>query len=110
MDRLGKIEQRLLAENLRFEESKKNDAEMYACGYAHGVEDTLGAVAAAEQQAQPAPRTNLDRIRGMTPQELVALLDKFAGGCQTCPAHDFCRNDRSEICVESMMGWLESEC
>lgn len=55
-------------------------------------------------------QTNFDRIRGMTPQELVALLDKFAGGCQTCPAHDFCHNDKSETCVESMMGWLESEC
>lgn len=110
-NRLEEIQKKLLTESNRRRDQGINEIDAYARGYTSGMFDTLAEFEAAEQ-AQPVSeqRANLDRIRGMTPQELVVLLDRFAGGCQTCPAHDFCHDDKSETCVESMMGWLESEC
>lgn len=112
MDRLGEIEQRLLAENLRFEESKKNDAEMYACGYAHGVEDALGAVAAAEQQAQPAPemRTNLDRIHDMSAEEIAEWVCRNMK-CDICPLGNELKvlcDDDGFTCCQVFARWLNS--
>ena len=104
------IKERLLKEN---DTRRKNDigiANERAIAYVRGVEDTLAAAAAAEQQEQnaPAPRTNLDRIRAMSAEEMALWLSSRDRECGECLAADVCKDVHDIVCEDVFVMWLNS--
>lgn len=51
------------------------------------------------------PKTNVDRIRSMTDEELAELLCGYQ--CNTCDFNGFC--DETDKCKEEIFEWLQSE-
>lgn len=59
-----------------------------------------------ELEQKPKPKTNGDRIRGMSNEELADFLSDITD-CVICPIHDFCRtNKKYESCCEAMLDWM----
>ena len=109
---LNDIKERLLKDNDEYRCRQRTMADRYAAGYANGVEDTLVAVAAAEaaeQQAQPEPRTNLNRIRAMSAEEMALWLSSRDRECGECLAADVCKdNTHGIVCEDVFVKWLNS--
>lgn len=80
--------------------------------YERGVNDALTAVSFArpEQQTQPASevRTNLDRIRAMSAEEIAKWMEANLGCC-SCPISDS-QGYSCEIknCMSTFIKWLNS--
>lgn len=108
---LNEIKARLLKENDTRRWREIGNANAFANGYAFGVENTLVAVAAAEtaeHQAQNAPRTNLDRIRAMSAEEMALWLSSLDRECGECLAADVCKDVHGIVCKDVFVMWLNS--
>lgn len=108
---LNNIKERLLKENDTRRRYEIESANASANGYVRGVEDTLTAVAAAEaaeQQAQSEPRTNLDRIRAMSAEEMALWLSSRDRECGECLAADVCKDTHGIVCEDVFVKWLNS--
>lgn len=106
---LNDIKERLLKDNDEYRCRQRTMADRYAAGYANGVEDTLVALAkTAEHQAQPAPRTNLDRIRAMSAEEMALWLSSRDRECGECLAADVCKDVHGIVCEDVFVMWLNS--
>lgn len=107
---LNDIKERLLEKGNRHRDVALKEIDAHARGYLLGVFDTLEMVEAAEQQAQNAPRTNLDRIRAMSAEEIA---DWVAGNleCDSCPlnaALNAVRVCGETNCAATFVKWLNS--
>lgn len=108
---LNNIKERLLKENDTRRRNEIAIGNAFANGYVCGVENLVAAAAAeaAEQQAQPTPRTNLDRIRAMSANRIA---DWAAGclGCDSCPVTAPCLTDPKggNECKQHIVAWLNS--
>lgn len=109
---LNNIKERLLKERDTRRRYEIESANASANGYVRGVADTLAAVAAAaeaaEQQAQNAPRTNLDRIRAMSAEEMALWLSSRDRECGECLAADVCKDVHGIVCEDVFVMWLNS--
>ena len=56
---------------------------------------------------KPEQKTNGDRIRGMSNEELADFLSDITD-CGICPLYDFCRANKYEICCKAMLHWMNS--
>ena len=56
---------------------------------------------------EPEQKTNGDRIRGMSNEELANFLSDITD-CGICPLYDFCRANKYEICCKAMLHWMNS--
>lgn len=112
---LNNIQERLLEKGNRHRDTALKEIDAHARGYLSGVFDTLEMVEAAEHQAQNAParpRTNLDRIRAASVEE-IALLVMHANRCRYC---SLCGEDGrceknvvySTKCAAALVKWLNS--
>lgn len=64
-------------------------------------------VEAPNPEQKPKPKTNGDRIRGMSNVELANFLSDITD-CGICPLYDFCRANKYEICCKAMLHWMNS--
>ena len=111
-EKLKEIKERLLTENdkrRRMEQAKANACENY---YERVVNDALTAVSFSshEHQNQPASetRTNLDRIRAMSAEE-IANWAKENLECCSCPISDSQGHScETTNCVATFIKWLNS--
>ena len=110
-EKLKEIKERLLEENNKRRCAEHEQVDSCARYYERGVNDALAAVSFArpEQQAQPASevRTNLDRIRAMSAEEIA----NWAVGnleCCSCPISDSLYSCEPTNCVGSFIKWLNS--
>lgn len=56
------------------------------------------------------PKTNADRIRAMTDEELAVFLDDISNGCDNCPKRRYCLFDTEEDnCRDAFLKWLKEE-
>lgn len=61
------------------------------------------------------PKTNADRIRAMTDEELAKFIEFVSLGCDymfpDCPAHDSCKLvcDQMYACRKGWLDWLKQE-
>lgn len=111
-EKLKEIKERLLTENdkrLRVEQEQANACANY---YERGVNDALTAVSFAcpEQQNQSASetRTNLDRIRAMSAEEIAKWVESNLECC-SCPISDsqgHCCETTN--CAATFIKWLNS--
>ena len=110
-EKLKEIKERLLTENNKRRRMEQEQANACANYYERGVNDALTAVSFTrpEQQAQPASevRTNLDRIRAMSAEEIA---DWVVGNleCCSCPISDIPYSCEPTNCVGSFIKWLNS--
>lgn len=110
-EKLKEIKECLLTENNKRRRMEQEQANACANYYERGVNDALTAVSFArpEQQTQPASktRTNLDRIRAMSAEEIanwvVGNLE-----CCSCPISDSLYSCEPTNCVGSFIKWLNS--
>lgn len=56
---------------------------------------------------EPELKTNADRIREMSNEELAGFLSDITD-CVICPIHDFCKANKYEICCKAMLHWINS--
>lgn len=63
-------------------------------------------LAADVQRARQHPRTNADKIRNMTDEELARYILSKAKRCYSCPALNDCN---SYNCMKEMKKWLRKE-
>lgn len=115
MDKFQKIRNRLLEKGNRHRDASIKEIDAYARGYSSAVFDTLEMVEAAEHQAQPEPRTNLDRIRAMSAEEIADWVAGNAGWvagnleCDSCPIRDSDGRMCGETnCSAAFVKWLNS--
>lgn len=108
MDKFEEIRTRLLEKGNRHRDTAIKEIDAHARGYLSGVFDALDMVAAAEHQAQNVPRTNLDRIRAMSAEELAIWLSRRNIDCEKCPAEKLCRANKGIVCEKIFMMWLNS--
>ena len=55
-------------------------------------------------------RTNYDRIKQMSIEEMATMLDNFRLDCSYCPACDFCNESfKDKKCIDIVKLWLEME-
>lgn len=55
-------------------------------------------------------RTNYDRIKQMSIDEMTTMSEKFCFNCTCCLASDFCNESfKNETCRDIVKKWLESE-
>lgn len=106
---LNNIKKRLLNENDRNERDAREAAARFAAGYAEGVLDTVKAVnaKAAEQQAQLKPRTNLDRIRTMSAENIADWVAQNLE-CDSCPISVSGGRGCETNCAAAFVKWLNS--
>lgn len=107
---LRKIRERLIEENDRRRKNELENANDRAGAYARGVEDTLAAIAAcADEQdgKEDKPRTNLDRIRAMSAEEMAIWIISRNIDCDECPAAKMCRAFNG-YCARVFEMWLNS--
>lgn len=109
-EKLKEIEERLLTENNKRRRMEQEQANACANYYERGVNDALTAVSFVrpEQQTQPASevRTNLDRIRAMSAEEIANWAVEHLECC-SCPISDqgcSCEKD----CMAMFIKWLNS--
>lgn len=109
---LRKIRERLIEENDRRRKNEFENANARAGAYACGVEDTLAAIAAcADEQdgKEEKPRTNLDRIRAASAEELARWITHDLGiECDICPAAQSCKRAIHGVCADVFAKWLNS--
>lgn len=109
MNKFEEIRTRLLEKGNRHRDTEIKEIDAHARGYLSGVFDALDMVAAAEQQEQPEPRTNLDRIRGMSAEKLAIWLNSRNIDCGECPAAKICRaTHNGNGCASVFAAWLNS--
>lgn len=110
-EKLKEIEERLLAENDRRRRVEQEQADACARYYEQGVIDALTAVSFAhpEQQVQPASetRTNFDRIRAMSAEEIANWAVKHLECC-SCPISDSQGYCCEKDCMAMFIKWLNS--
>lgn len=105
---LNEIKERLIKENDRCRRFELETANARANGYARGVEDTLVALSsAALPEQQPTPRTNLDRIRAMSAEEIANWVEVNLE-CYSCPISDSRGRSCGTKCVATFIKWLNS--
>ena len=63
-------------------------------------------LAADIQRAREHPRTNAERIRNMSDEELARYILSKVANCNSCPATNDCE---SYSCRKEMMKWLGKE-
>lgn len=102
-EKLKEIEDRLLEKGNRHRDEAVKEIDAHTRGYILGVNDALTAISFArpEQQAQPASevRTNLDRIRAMSAEEIAEWAASHLECC-SCPISD------RGIAVKQRIAWL----
>lgn len=111
-EKLKEIEDRLLEKGNRHRDAAVKEIDAHTRGYILGVNDALTAVSFVrpEHQAQPTSetRTNLDRIRAMSAEE-IAKWAEGSLGCCSCPISDSqgysCETTN---CVATFIKWLNS--
>lgn len=54
------------------------------------------------------PRTNADRIRAMTDEELAYFLTTRSDACEKCFFKRWCRKDPAGVCTECTLSWLRA--
>ena len=111
-EKLKEIKERLLAENDKRRRMEQEQANACANYYERGVNDALTAVSFVrpEQQNQPASevRTNLDRIRAMSAEE-IANWAKENLECCSCPISDSQGHScETKNCMATFIKWLNS--
>lgn len=111
-EKLKEIEERLLEKGNGLRDAAIKEIDAHARGYLLGVNDALTAVSFArpEQQTQPASevRTNLDRIRAMSAEE-IANWAKENLGCCSCPISDSQGYScETKNCAATFIKWLNS--
>ena len=103
-EKLKEIKERLLTENDKRRRMEQEQANACANYYERGVNDALTAVSFArpEQQTQPASeaRTNLDRIRAMSAEEIAGWV-AYAIDCDNCPASG--KDGRCDECTTALV-------
>lgn len=110
-EKLKEIKECLLAENDKRRRMEQEQANACANYYERGVNDALAEVSFArpEQQAQPASetRTNLDRIRAMSAEEIAEWAASHLECC-SCPISDNHYSCETTNCTETFIKWLNS--
>lgn len=110
-EKLKEIKERLLTENDKRRCLEQEQANACARYYEQGVNDALTAVSFArpEHQAQPASeaRTNLDRIRAMSAEEIAEWVDLNLECC-SCPISSQVYSCETTNCVATFIKWLNS--
>lgn len=107
---LNGIKERLLKDNDTRRWREIGNANAFANGYVYGVKDTRAAVAAAEaaeQQAQPKPRTNLERIRTMSAENIADWVAQNLE-CDSCPISVSGGRGCETNCAAAFVEWLNS--
>lgn len=110
---LGKIRERLIEENDSRRKNELENAYARAGAYARGVEDTLAAIAACadEQDGEEEKlRTNLDRIRGMSAEEMANRISSLNLACELCPVTTpcFAQKQGGSKCRQHIVEWFNS--
>lgn len=110
-EKLKEIEERLFEKGNRHRDAAIKEIDANARGYLLGVNDALTAVSFArpEQQAQPASeaRTNLDRIRAMSAEEISKWMEANLECC-SCPISDSQGRSCEKNCRATLINWLNS--
>ncbi len=110
-EKLKEIQERLLEKSNRHRDAAIKEVDAHARGYLLGVNDALTAVSFArpEQQAQPASeaRTNLDRIRAMSVEDIANWAGEHLECC-SCPISDYQGCSCEKDCVATFIKWLNS--
>ncbi len=108
MDKFEEIRTRLLEKGNRHRDTAIKEIDAHARGYLSGVFDALEMVEAAEQQEQNAPRTNLDRIRTMSAEEIADWTeeDLECGSCPIVGSDE--RLCKTTSCAAAIVKWLNS--
>lgn len=110
-EKLKEIKERLLTENDKRRRMEQEQANACANYYERGVNDALTAVSFArpEQQAQPASeaRTNLDRIRAMSAEDIANWAVNNLECC-SCPISDSQGRSCEKDCRATLINWLNS--
>lgn len=110
-EKLKEIKERLLTENNKRRRMEQEQANACANYYERGVNDALTAVSFArpEQQNQPASetRTNLDRIRAMSAEEIANWVNGKLECC-SCPISDNQYSCETTNCAKTFIKWLNS--
>ena len=72
--------------------------------------DALAIAALREKAARENPKTNGDRIRAMSDEELAVMFWGWMGACYDCPIADVCcRGDIGDNCKNVWLGWIRQE-
>lgn len=110
-EKLKEIKERLLTENNKRRRMEQEQANACANYYERGVNDALAAVSFTrpEQQSQPASetRTNLDRIRAMSADEIAKWVESNLECC-SCPISSQRYSCEITNCVATFIKWLNS--
>lgn len=110
-EKLKEIKERLLTENDKRRCLEREQANACARYYEQGVNDALTAVSFArpEHQAQPASeaRTNLDRIRAMSAEDIANWAVEHLECC-SCPISDSQGRSCEKDCMATFIKWLNS--
>ena len=110
-EKLKEIQERLLEKSNGHRDAAIKEIDAHARGYLLGVNDALTAVSFArpEQQAQPASkaRTNLDRIRAMSAEDIANWAGEHLECC-SCPVSDYQGCSCEKDCVATFIKWLNS--
>lgn len=111
-EKLKEIEDRLLEKGNRHRDVAVKEIDAHTRGYILGVNDALTAVSfvRSEQQNQPVSetRTNLDRIRAMSAEDIANWAVKNLECC-SCPISDsrgYCCETTN--CMATFIKWLNS--
>ena len=107
---LNGIKERLLKDNDTRRRYEIESANASANGYVRGVEDTLVAVSFARPEQ---PRTNLDRIRAMSAEEIAEFVmhTMKCKNCPLCGKDGRCEKDAvydTSECTAALVKWLNS--
>lgn len=111
-EKLKEIKERLLEENDKRRRMEQEQANACANYYERGVNDALTAVSFVrpERQAQPASevRTNLDRIRAMSAEEIAnwAKENLECCSCQISDSQGY--SCETTNCMATFIKWLNS--
>lgn len=109
--KIKEIEERLLEKGNGRRDAAIKEIDAHARGYLLGVNDALTAVSFVrpEQQNQPASetRTNLDRIRAMSAEEIAEWAVEHLECC-SCPISDSQGRSCEKDCRATLINWLNS--
>lgn len=110
-EKLKEIEERLLKKGNGRRDAAIKEIDAHARGYLLGVNDALTAVSFArpEQQNQSASetRTNLDRIRAMSAEDIANWAVEHLECC-SCPISDSQGRSCEKDCMATFIKWLNS--
>jgi hypothetical protein len=110
-EKLKEIEERLLEKGNGRRDVAIKEIDAHARGYLLGVNDALTAVSFArpEQQNQSASetRTNLDRIRAMSAEDIANWAVEHLECC-SCPISDSQGRSCEKDCMATFIKWLNS--